>query len=322
MEFTSYLDKLDNISLFKEDSFNKTIHPESGAYRIKIEAEGSRTLSKEDEGVYIIGVLKGGVQLNTSSNWGEFDFDAGMGGLVSNNPLLSFIRDYGKMATMVGGVDISSDLQSKKFYTGGSFLSLPLSFKVLDDDNTGKAIKALMVLLALSMPRNNSSIKLKKVVDALVERLPDNIENGVKKVENYLENLVKKVPGAIEGGINKINLDNNIYYSKDFREGFGKVLENGYDQLANEELRLTESPPTVKITIGNWLELENMVIDSVNANFSEAQTEIGPQSVEIELNVSTRNKLLLDNDGIINGRGRVKIINKGNNVKVNSGTYA
>ncbi len=318
-DFLSFAGKLNDISVFNEGTFNKVINEESGAYKIKIEAEGSRTLSKDDEGVYVLGVIRGGIQLRTSTNWGELELDSALGALASNIPLVNEIKDAANIVSTVGGVKLQTDLQSKKFYSGGSYMSLPLSLKVLDDDNTGKAIKAVLTLFALSMPRNKWSLKLKDSVNKLIEMLPKNEQDKVKEELGKLNNKVTNGLNYVKSVGSKVVSDNGIK----FFEGVGDVFQRGFNEIVDEEMRLTESPPTVKISVGNWLILENMVIDSVNASFSEQSSEVGPQSVEIDLEVSSRNKLFLDDNGIINGKGRVRIVNKGSNVKVNnSGTFA
>ena len=86
---TEQVNDLKNISLFNEDIFNKAIDIDNGAYKIIIESEGSRTLSKEDESIAIQGVLSNGVSLQSIANWGELELDSALGDLVSNSPLLT-----------------------------------------------------------------------------------------------------------------------------------------------------------------------------------------------------------------------------------------
>lgn len=274
-----YLGELNNISVFNEDIFNKSIDIDSGAYKIIIEAEGSRTLSKADEGIAIQGVLSNGVSLQSIANWGEFELDSALGNIVSNSPLLNIIKETAKVSMTVTGVNAETDLQSKKFYTGGSHLTLPINFKILDDDNSGKAIKAAMLLFSLSMPRSHSSIKLKDAFKGITKSVPD---KALQDLINFGKDIENGIKGMNNNDVNNLN----------------SIVKKGFNEIVNEELRLTESPPTVKISIGNWLILENMVIDSVVTNFASQSSESGPMSVEIDMQVSSRYKMILSEDGI------------------------
>lgn len=276
---TEYVNDLKNISLFNEDIFNKAIDIDNGAYKIIIESEGSRTLSKEDESIAIQGVLSNGVSLQSIANWGELELDSALGDLVSNSPLLTIAKETAKVSMVIGGVNAETDLQSKKFYTGGSHLSLPISFKILDDDNSGKAIKAAMLLFSLSMPRSHSSVKIKDAFKGITKNIPDKVHQELIKFGKDIENGIKEMNN---NSLNNLN----------------SIVKKGFNEIVNEELRLTESPPTVKISIGNWLVLENMVIDSVITNFASHSSESGPLSVEIEMQVSSRYKMILSDDGI------------------------
>ena len=201
---TEYVNDLKNISLFNEDIFNKAIDIDNGAYKIIIESEGSRTLSKEDESIAIQGVLSNGVSLQSIANWGELELDSALGDLVSNSLLLTIAKETAKVSMTIGGVNAENDLQSKKFYTGGSHLSLPISFKILDDDNSGKAIKSAMLLFSLSMPRSHSSVKLKnafKGITKIIESIPKKLGDDLIKIGSYIENGVTET-----NNINKYNL--------------------------------------------------------------------------------------------------------------------
>jgi hypothetical protein len=295
-----FLNTMDNISLFSNDTFVDAISKDSGAYKIMIESEGGRGLSSKDEGIVVIGALNGGVNLNTSSNWGELELDTALGSLIGNDPTVTLIKEGLRAVTTIGGIQVGTTLQSKKFYTGGSFLSLPVSFKILDEENIGQPIVTFLVLMGLSMPRINVNLPFKEILNSIISGISSKINvdftksrEEYKKLYNSFKNF-KTGTAVVDESMNIVK----------------KTIGNAVDEIMNGDLRVTESPPTVKVTIGNWLVLENMVIDSIDAKFSEHMTENGPLSVDIDMTISTRNKLMLDDNGIMNGSGRVKLHRK------------
>jgi len=309
VSISSYIKDLDNLSVFNTDSFNKTLYASTGAYKVVIESEERRALTDNEAEVplRVVGVMKGGVSLNTNAVWRELEADTALGCLVSNTPLKTQIMQAAKALVTVGGATAETDLQSKKFYTGGSHLSLPISIRVLDDDNSGKAIKAAITLMALTLPRSKMSVQLDNAIKAVIAKIPN----------ETARNLIGKAELGIENGLQMV--------AQGIRDQLPKTLKNFatnvYNEISNEEIRLTESPPTISVILGNWLTLRNMILESVTANFSEHCSESGPIHVDLELSIGSRYKMLLDEyDGI----KRVDIISNGKRVNISqsSGVFA
>jgi hypothetical protein len=318
----SYIDNLDKTSLFNASSLNKTINKDNisgqgGAYSLKIESEGGRTISQKDEGLYINGTLSAPISFQTVANWGEFDLEGILGSLVSNNVVFNSALEMVRFGLGTAGVYPDSDLQSKKFYTGGSDLKLPISFKVLDDNDSGKPLKTAMTLLGMSMPRANVSINMKKAIE--------NVLGGMSDIAEDFVQIINKIPGVkIDNPKPSIETLTGVFKNTAERlgeqvpTGVKNVMKKSYEELFNNDIRLTEAPPTVRITIGNWLILENMVIEDVNSNFSLHCSKYGPISAEFDVSVSTRCKLILDDSGIKNGTGMLRLTAGGGRVTMNS----
>lgn len=316
----TYLGRLGNSSIFSRSSFNRTIgegkgpfaDENDGAYKVVIKPEGSRTLSPKDEGYYVKGVLKGNISLTNTANWGALELDSYLGGLISNLPGLRQAKALAKGVMTVKGIHAESELQDKKFYTGGDYLSFPINMRVFDDTNVGKPIEAYIFLLGMSMPREYASVTLADTIEVIRGTFSDLGKTILEK--GFTKEAYVQAQEDIKHGTKKI--DEHIQSNRMKAESNSTPTETNTLGLGSDVIRLTQSPTTVTVQIGNWLELESMVIDSLNVDFSYQQTEAGPQYADFTINVSSRYRMVLTKTGIKRmkigtKKGRVRFLEAG-----------
>jgi len=304
-ELGSFLSQMKGISVFDGETFNRSIdETANGQHQVIITPEKSRTLSETPE-YALKGVLKGGVNFATQANWGALELDSYLGGLVSNNKLLNFLKGAVNVTQTLGGTRLETELEDKKFYTGGGYITLPLEIRVLDDDNSGKVLEAAVLLMGLTTARETNAVNLKESIDKMTELLPE----STKKIINAIG---EGTTAVIDHGLKYIPTGGADKTSKLLNAAV-KSAGRGVDEALEADIRLTEAPTTVSIEIGKWFTLVNMVIDNVSVAFSPNMSEQGPMFADFSIQASSRYKVMLGEKGFKrmffgNGQGRVKIV--------------
>jgi len=303
-ELGGYLNKLNGISVFDGETFNRSVdETKTGQHQVILTPENSRSISEESD-YAVKGVLKGGINFATQANWGALEADSYLGNLVANGGILKFLKGATDVATTLGGAKLETELESKKFYTGGSYITLPLEIRVLDNDNSGKAIKAAMLLMAMTTPRETNATRMNKALDEIIKLLP----KAAEKVLKPISDLASTTGNVIKQGIKKGEKS-----SSKLIQNLSRTLDRGVSEIEGSDVRFTESPTTVQLQVGKWLVMNNMVVERVNTTFSPQMSEVGPMFADFSIDVSTRYKVVLGEKGfkrihVGSDAGRVEII--------------
>jgi hypothetical protein len=270
----SFLNQIDFNNLFNDETYLKA---KNGPYSIRITPNNSRVFSGNKD-IAVIGIMKNNINFGATANWETFS--ELVSGIIPNNSIIDAIKDTAtNMATLGGAGLVNAGLVTKKFYKGGGgYLSISPEFRLLDWDNSGKVWEQFMALIALVLPRTDSSVKISEILEKISE--PGSIiGQGVeffKKAGQQIETAARTMVGdkSVDLGI------------------------HGLEEIGEGSLMLTESPSPVSVQIGNWFSHDNMVVDSITFDMSDKMTENGPLFMDVALQLSSREAMVLGKDGV------------------------
>lgn len=260
----------------------------SGPYKIVIKPNMSRVLNaKADIEESVTGILKNQVEFSVAADWDTLGIDSMIGDLVANNKIIKNIQGVGSFAMKAGGASLTNTgLVTRKFYKKGGYLEITPEFRILDWNSDGVTKQAAMALMSMALPRKNQSSSIEKIFGG--------VYNSGKKI-------LKKssIFNVIEGFVSKA-MDSALRSDTQIISVTAKTAKRGATELTQGQVNLTEAPVPVTVIIGNWFQHTDMVITNVSVNFSQEMTRSGPLYVDLSVQLSSREAMVLTEDGINN----------------------
>jgi len=282
MSFSQSLgDRIANkVNPFTERTYKDVLDSNTGQYKIiimpKIRRVDSNTGKEIDLGVH--GMLKNNIQYSIKAEWGATDLENGLMSMFPNSGLLGDLVNTVRSAGRLGGSSVANaGVFTKKFYTKSGYLEISPELRVMDWDDQNLPLQAALVLTTLTIPKVSGSAKLREIVES--SNTLETVKDGALKT---LEKLTNSNVDAVSD--------------------FGDRTSEGFDDFLESDAFLTSAPPAVEVKIGNWLNFSDMVLEDVNVTFSKEMTKVGPLYADFSLTLSTRESLVLGEDGI-NGVG-------------------
>lgn len=306
MAFANYIRNIFDSSIFDKSSYSKTVNAPDYPYRITISPVLPRTYGGAD--LSIIGVLKGKLNLNMQP---EYD-DLGLGSFANNSRLISSIINYGAAPLAAAGVSVgNTGILTEKFYKKGGYLTIEPEFTVVDWDGTGMPILAAVLLLNYCVPkRGEQFLSIEDVLEDLKSLGADKALDYAKQVIDEVEGIVKSIGGNIKstGFVDKIKSTRTFSKTK---STLGPPSRRGLDTLSKGSINITSSPTPVRVTISNFFEHDNMIVEGVNVELhNDKMTKTGPIQADFKVTLSTKEMPSVGKLGFkIKSRSRVRVLN-------------
>jgi hypothetical protein len=290
MFLSSILDK----SVFTKQSISKAIGKDgTGGYAIvKIEPKLSPFDRKDD---IIIGVMQDNpMNFSMEATWSE----GGGAAALTNIPLLNSLIDaggitdalvdMGNKAINPAGISFGRAIASRKIYQQSGYLKISPKIRIVDWNGDGQPIKAASLLATYCLPTEaRISEEAKAAIKKMMDEAKDIGEPFVKFLKDVTEGVRKSPTGQA-----------TIETLKAYRK-IAEAQADGMDDL----FTLRASPSPVILTIGEYFQHDDMVIENVQFNFSKEVTAQGPLFLDAEIQLSSRfiindiSKLGLKNTG-------------------------
>jgi hypothetical protein len=236
----------------------------------------------------------GNINYAINAEWSE-------GSMISN-----FTSAISNAMSSGGGSLSAAGTATRKYFKGKSDLGLTLNFRLMGQSQLlqvegeksmlGKEIAKLhhMVLPSIAVvagiadiPGASKAIEAAKgTVGAIADTITEAAQPGTG---GTAANSGVRVEG---GTIGTSTAGSKIGATGEF---LGGVAQNMLDNLANTNVVATNAPSPVHIMVGNWLELKEAVVTSLNVTYSTAVNEHGPLYADVQMSVTTRENIAVDN---------------------------
>lgn len=168
----------------------------------------------------------------------------------------------------MGSSFLNTGQWTRKYYKGGSYMKITPKFRVVDYEGNNDPLVAAFILMNSSLP---TSGKYDTVLDDLVQMSSEQI---LERFKGSALKLGQKIEDAGKGLV-----------AGDFAGTAIAGLRGLKDLLTGA---LGNSPNPVSVKVSNFFSWDEMVIDSVNVEFSKEMTMWGPLYVDIDAVLSSR----------------------------------
>lgn len=287
MPLGQYASNIIKTDVFDQKSYYKTIFGKNHPYQITISPNIGRKHGGTDTAV--TGVMSSKININMEAEYDDLD----LGGMVSNLPLvggfINSVSNAGATAFASTGQGLNNvGLFTRKFYKKGGYLRIEPEFKVVDWDGEGLPVVTAAHLLNFCVPKRGD------VAESIASKL---LELGI--TDNQIISAFQGVKSGIEGLVDEERQKkiNNAFESfKDSELGKGTI--EGAKNVLNEGFALTSSPTPVTVHISNYFLHQDMIIESVNVEFSDKMTKYGPIQADFKIGLSSREASSVDSMGL------------------------
>jgi len=296
--FSNFITQLREISVFDESTYKKATDNNTGPFKILIEPNAKRTGTNSPD-VGVKGIIQGpqGISFTIEANWDTLGLENIFSSLVSQNSILQAVAGAAQTVMGVAGTSLSnSGLVTRKFYTQSGYLSFNVNFRVLDWDDDGMPVKAAQIMIGLCVPRKTNGTSVKDMLNSLPK------DSGINQIIN-----------TAQEGIQSLSTNQNIPLAQDI----AAVGSGAATQLNEGEINVTQAPAPVRVVIGHWFEAENCVITNVQVDFSQEMTIAGPLYADFNVSISTRDTIIIDENGVQGIRIGAR---ESNRVNISTGT--
>lgn len=275
-------------NVFNQESYSKMVNDSNGQYKIVITPTSLRQSGMVD--VKVKGVLTEEVSFNFQAEYDTFGF----GGLISNSKWLELAYKSLMMPLRYQGRNLdNAGIVTEKFYVKSGYLKINPTFKVVDWVGNNMPLKAALALISYCLPQREQSLTdvKQRLIDAAQQFAAEAKIPGVEEVVEIGGASINVVSDVISSTINSLTnpITNNANIGSTATKALGDAVDNGFI--------LTSSPTPVSVSIGNWFYNGNMIIEDVNVKFSKEMTKSGPLSVDISLQMSSKEALSIGEDG-------------------------
>jgi hypothetical protein len=269
-------------SMFKESTYSKTLEGRYAPYKITIADYYT------PETLFMTGVLKGGINFSMDSTWS----DLSLGNIVNNFSTLEKIVNIINYPLAVEGVSYdNAGVMTEKFFSKGGYLEIEPTFEVVNWNGDGMPIKAAMFLLNYCVPqRAGEQYTIKDVMGEFVpfgKKLSDAVTNKtvLEKFQGFFSEAVSNTAQEFSDAIGTVFGDSE---GKGLIPNAGQNIRSGIGKLSQKQIVKTKSPSTVDVSISNYFRIPNMVVESLNVEFSDKITDTGPIKAEFKVRLSTK----------------------------------
>jgi hypothetical protein len=264
-----------------------------GGYAVVTISPNSDMLDGRLEYQTIVGVLQdGSLTISLGADWEK------MGGAaaLTNIPILNALIDVGEIADALldkgnalinaNGYVVGRAMASRKIYKGeGGYLEVSPKIRIVDWNGKGMPILAAATLAQYCLPTaatfsEEVQAYWKKFLDDLKKLKPKPTETPDEASEGTTtkDEKTPTTNGFLAGSTALIN---------DGLKGITNLAKKRFDGVQTA-LDLKASPPSVSVTIGEYFQHEDMVIENVELSFSKEVTENGPLYLDATIKLSSR----------------------------------
>lgn len=190
----------------------------------------------------------------------------------------------GRGAIKAATGDLSrSGIFTEKFYQGASYLVINPKFRVVDWDGNGDVMKTAVKVANKLLPLGNNR--------TVGEQFGD--------ISNFVNKAVPSVGQGIKNAGAKI-IDTVVLAGSDL----GAAANNAALGAMNAALGvgnklLWGEPEPVRVKIGNFFDMNNMILESCSIEFSKEMTKNGPLYADFDVQFSTKLALVKHQTGLI-----------------------
>lgn len=262
-------------SLYNKQSIIDAVNTDAskfGQYAIKIVSPSLGTIA---------GILKEAINFSVDASWSTLGLEGVIDAIMSSNGILNAIDTALDVTNLASGSSFTNTgIFSKLFYKNSGRLGISPSFRIFDFGGTGICTRAVTTLTALCIP------KIQEGKSVSLEEATSNASELVTSAASFAKDskIVQEVAENAKTGLKRIG-----------------------DSSAN----WSNAPDPVSIQIGNWLIIDQAVVQNVSFNFSYECTDSGPVWVDISMKLESIENIYIDTDGSL---AQVKIgdtLNKG-----------
>lgn len=227
---------------------------DSGYGAVYIDVDKSSGSSRQIEGLY--GVLKDPISIAMEATWTTMD--------TINVPFVKqLVGSVGKimegLGEAVGGGEIGATWKSKQVWQRSGYLTISLTFIVVDWEGDGAPLTAA---------RN-----------AYLYVTPGAATEWVTAASGLTQGAMKGA-GAVASVMRAAGANGAADMAN---QGAYNLLKDSEDWFL-----LRASPPPVRLRVGQYFDRNDLIVKSVEPKFSKEVTEMGPMSVEITMTLSSR----------------------------------
>lgn len=236
---------------------------------------GHIEISVTNTPVSIKGILKENFSISTEANYDN---------IFSVSDKLEGARKVFDFA--LGATFLNTGQWTRKYYKGGSYMKITPKFRVVDYDGTSEPLRAAFILLNSALPTPGKHDRF------LDEMKGMNFEDIERKIGIISE------PDAVSGQ----NFDSTTYNIKRNISNAGAIAKGIWSLLSGQ---LGNSPNPVSVKVSNFFSWDEMVVDSVNVEFSkemiaynDSSGSSGPLYVDIDVVMSSREVATIGRTGL------------------------
>lgn len=277
-----------NKSVFGKETYRKAIGTdETNGYAVlKIEPRGNKFTKRPDPGVK--GVIRDNLEMQLTPTWTTM---GGQGGIVPSIMSLAKLPNwYGGASTLIqGGANaagfsqIGAVFSSKKVYQQSGYLTITPSMRIVNwyDDALNSPMVNAFILLNYCVP-GDAINGFKELKDFLKQKTP-----GALKIFNAIADGIKEGVEGVVNAADSLIPDGAADEVAALGQGLGNLGREVFDGVDDLQV-LRKSPTPVRVTIGQYFQHDDMIVESVRLKFSKEQTENGPLYLDAYLTLSTR----------------------------------
>lgn len=249
---------------------------------------GHIEISVANTPVVIKGILKENFSISTEANYDN---------IFSVSEKLEGARKVLDFA--LGATFLNTGQWTRKYYKGGSYMKITPKFRVVDYNGDGDPLLSAFMLMNSCLPTPGKH-------DRFLEDMKDLTWEDFRRKFGIVD-----LPDAITGNGNNdgITFNNTVSNVK-------SVFSNGFKQLKDLLAgQIGNSPSSVSVRVSNYFSWDEMVIESVNVEFSKEMTRWGPLYVDIDAVLSSREVATKGRTGLEHFDSRFQRVdgNSGNN---------
>lgn len=284
-------------AMFKAGIYQKNIDPLSKITPYLV------TIFSTDTCSVVRGMMTNPLSFNVDAKWDATDIISS----VTSNGALGKLYEFSTSVLGAAGVANPSNLgvSSRKIYSSSGYLNITVEFRVVDWQGTGAPKDSAYLLSTMCLPKSNKNMSLTEFVGFLGKYVIDKSGNVLRLLTDKFgmstEDATKVADFVTKGADAALDIAGGAAkaVTKSVEEGIKSIaptLAKGTFSLVDDPqfFVLASSPLPVKVTIGNYFEHNDMVVEGVKTDFSKECTSNGPLYADFSVSLSSRQTILLN----------------------------
>jgi hypothetical protein len=286
-------------SVFTKDSYKAAIGTtdQNGYAVVRITPSQRRVGSKQID-ASIVGVFdrsKGNLSFSIDARWQE------LGGLAQSvlpwgaRNVVDKLETFTNAATIGGISQIGAAYASKLIYQKSGFMKIRIPMMVVDWKGNGQPMMSAMLMAYYALPKDEVNVKdaILSTVQKWIDEAKSNKSVTVRTAGNFVDLVSEGVQSNVQqlhDNLSDANVTQSVTGNRTVSVVAGAATQ-ATDNILNDTddlFTLRSSPVPVKVEIGSFFKNEDMVIESINFEFSNEMTKWGPLYVNFEISLSTR----------------------------------